>query len=91
MLKPTAAAIASYLSEVNANAAQLQPLADRRRRAGEERTLLQAGFMAMDPRNGHVRAGVGSTSFEQRGFVFRNRGLGLGRRVLDLIGVFGHG
>jgi type VI protein secretion system component VasK len=27
MLKPTAAAIASYLSEVNANAAQLQPLA----------------------------------------------------------------
>jgi penicillin-binding protein 1A len=48
--------------------AQLQPLADKRRRAGEERTLLQAGFMALDPRNGHVRAWVGSTSFEQDQF-----------------------
>jgi penicillin-binding protein 1A len=48
--------------------AQLQPLADRRRRAGEERTLLQAGFMAMDPRNGHVRAWVGSAGFEQDQF-----------------------
>ncbi|HEY1231430.1 MAG TPA: penicillin-binding transpeptidase domain-containing protein, partial [Ramlibacter sp.] len=43
--------------------AQLQPLADRRRKANEERTLLQAGFIALDPRNGYVRAWVGSGNF----------------------------
>jgi penicillin-binding protein 1A len=44
--------------------AQLQPLADRRRQKDQVRALLQAGFMAMDPRNGHVLAWVGSSDFE---------------------------
>lgn len=48
--------------------AQLQPLADRRRRKGEERHLLQAGFLALDPRNGHVLAWVGSADFAQDQF-----------------------
>jgi penicillin-binding protein 1A len=48
--------------------AQLQPLADRRRKAGEERALLQAGFLATDPRNGHVLAWVGSSDFAQDQF-----------------------
>lgn len=47
---------------------QLQPLADRRRAKGEERALLQAGFMAMDPRTGHVLAWVGSSDFSQDQF-----------------------
>lgn len=53
--------------------AQLQPLADRRRRAGQERELLQAGFMAMDPRNGHVLAWVGSSDFRVDQFDHVNR------------------
>ncbi|RYZ00503.1 MAG: glycosyl transferase, partial [Comamonadaceae bacterium] len=44
--------------------AQLQPLADRRRQKDQERALVQAGFMAMDPRSGHVLAWVGSSDFE---------------------------
>jgi penicillin-binding protein 1A len=48
--------------------AQLQPLADARRRRGEERMLLQAGFLALDPRNGQVRAWVGSRDFAQEQF-----------------------
>jgi penicillin-binding protein 1A len=44
--------------------AQLQPQADRRRQKDQERALLQAGFLAMDPRNGHVLAWVGSSDFE---------------------------
>ena len=47
---------------------QLQPLADARRRRGEERPLLQAGFLALDPRNGHVLAWVGSRDFAQEQF-----------------------
>jgi penicillin-binding protein 1A len=47
---------------------QLQQLADRRRKAGEERALLQAGFLAIDPRSGHIRAWVGSAGFEQDQF-----------------------
>jgi penicillin-binding protein 1A len=43
---------------------QLQPQADRRRTRDQERALVQAGFMAMDPRNGHVLAWVGSSDFE---------------------------
>ena len=43
--------------------AQLQPLADRRRKSAEERALLQAGFIALDPRNGQIRAWVGSSDF----------------------------
>ena len=43
--------------------AQLQRLADRERKAGQEPAVLQAGFLAMDPRNGAVRAWVGSRDF----------------------------
>jgi penicillin-binding protein 1A len=42
---------------------QLQELADRRRAKDAERALLQAGFMAMDPRDGRVLAWVGSADF----------------------------
>ena len=48
--------------------AQLQPLADARRRRGQERMLLQAGFLALDPRNGRVQAWVGSRDFAQEQF-----------------------
>jgi penicillin-binding protein 1A len=48
--------------------AQLQPLADARRRKGEERALLQAGFLALDPRDGHIRAWVGGRDFSQEQF-----------------------
>ena len=48
--------------------AQLQPLADARRRRGEERSLLQAGFLALDPRDGQVRAWVGGRDFSQEQF-----------------------
>jgi penicillin-binding protein 1A len=48
--------------------AQLQKLADAQRRKGEERPLLQAGFLALDPRNGMVRAWVGSRDFAQEQF-----------------------
>ncbi|TFY99462.1 glycosyl transferase [Ramlibacter henchirensis] len=47
---------------------QLQPLADRRRKPGQERELLQAGFLALDPRNGHVLAWVGSSDFTRDQF-----------------------
>ncbi|MGZ9067161.1 MAG: penicillin-binding transpeptidase domain-containing protein, partial [Burkholderiales bacterium] len=45
----------------------LQRLADRERR-GRDRSPLQAGFMAVDPRNGHVRAWVGSRDFAKEQF-----------------------
>ena len=44
---------------------QLQDLADRSRPRSQERALLQAGFMAMDPRSGQVKAWVGSADFTQ--------------------------
>ena len=47
---------------------QLQKLADGRRAAGEDRAVLQAGFLALDPRNGAVRAWVGSRDFAQEQF-----------------------
>jgi penicillin-binding protein 1A len=47
---------------------QLQPLADRRRKAGEEPQRLQAGFVALDPRNGHILAWVGSGDYEKDPF-----------------------
>ena len=47
---------------------QLQQLADGRRKNGEERAVLQAGFLALDPRNGAVRAWVGSRDFAQEQF-----------------------
>ncbi|MEO7391892.1 MAG: transglycosylase domain-containing protein [Ramlibacter sp.] len=46
----------------------LQPLADRRRKKGEAPVPLQAGFMALDPRSGHVLAWVGSRDFAQEQF-----------------------
>jgi penicillin-binding protein 1A len=48
--------------------AQLQNLADRRLQKGQEPQLLQAGFMAMDPRSGFIRAWVGSRDFAQEQF-----------------------
>ena len=47
---------------------QLQNLADRQRTKGQERTLLQAGLVAIDPRGGEVRAWVGSRDFAQEQF-----------------------
>ena len=47
---------------------QLQTLADRGRKAGQERAVLQAGFLALDPRTGAVRAWVGSRDFAQEQF-----------------------
>ena len=47
---------------------QLQTLADRGRKAGQERAVLQAGFLALDPRSGAVRAWVGSRDFAQEQF-----------------------
>ena len=46
----------------------LQPLADRRLKKGQERMPLQAGFLALDPRNGHVAAWVGSRDYAQEQF-----------------------
>jgi penicillin-binding protein 1A len=51
--------------------AQLQKLADGRRKKGEKgegRPVLQAGFLALDPRSGAVRAWVGSRDFAQEQF-----------------------
>ena len=48
--------------------AQLQKLADIRRKRDEESPVLQAGLMALDPRNGFVRAWVGSRDFAQEQF-----------------------
>ena len=47
---------------------QLQALADAQRRRGQERSELQAGFLALDPRNGHVKAWVGSRDFATEPF-----------------------
>jgi len=46
----------------------LQSLADGGRKRGEEGHKLQAGFMAMDPHNGFVRAWVGSRDFAEEPF-----------------------
>jgi penicillin-binding protein 1A len=51
----------------------LQPLADRRRKKGEEAVPLQAGFMALDPRNGHILAWVGSRDFATEQFDHVNQ------------------
>ena len=47
---------------------QLEPLANAARKRGQENSVLQAGFMAMDPRNGFVRAWVGSRDFAEEQF-----------------------
>jgi penicillin-binding protein 1A len=54
-------------------AAYLQNLADRRLKKGEERQLLQAGLLALDPRSGHVKAWVGSRDFAQEQFDHVNQ------------------
>ena len=46
----------------------LQPQADRQRKRGEDKVPLQAGFMALDPRNGHVLAWVGSRDYATEQF-----------------------
>ncbi|RYF38968.1 MAG: glycosyl transferase, partial [Comamonadaceae bacterium] len=46
----------------------LQPQADRSRAKGQERALLQAGLMALDPRSGQVLAWVGSRDFASEQF-----------------------
>jgi len=48
--------------------AQLQRLADSRVRPGQDRPPLQAGFVALDPRDGAVRAWVGSRDFTSEQF-----------------------
>jgi penicillin-binding protein 1A len=53
--------------------AYLQGLADRRLKKGEERQLLQAGLLALDPRTGHVKAWVGSRDFAQEQFDHVNQ------------------
>ncbi|MDB5897077.1 MAG: Peptidoglycan glycosyltransferase [Ramlibacter sp.] len=52
---------------------QLQEYADRARRKSEERALLQAGFLALDPRNAQVKAWVGSADFAQEQFDHVNQ------------------
>jgi penicillin-binding protein 1A len=51
----------------------LQDIADRARRKGEERALLQAGFLAVDPRSAQVKAWVGSADFTQEQFDHVNQ------------------
>lgn len=48
--------------------AHLQSLADAQRRRGQERSELQAGFLALDPRNGQIKAWVGSRDFASEPF-----------------------
>jgi len=52
---------------------QLQDQVDRRVRRGEGRQLLQAGFLALDPRTGFVKAWVGSVDFAQEQFDHVNQ------------------
>lgn len=47
---------------------RLQQQADGRRKDEPQRAVLQAGFLALDPRNGAVRAWVGSRDFAQEQF-----------------------
>jgi penicillin-binding protein 1A len=47
---------------------QLEPLANAVRKRDQVQSVLQAGFMAMDPRTGFVRAWVGSRDFGDEQF-----------------------
>ena len=51
----------------------LQQAADRSRGQGEEPASLQAGFLALDPRNARVLAWVGSADFAQEQFDHVNQ------------------
>jgi penicillin-binding protein 1A len=53
--------------------AQLQSIADRSRRRNEERAILQAGFVAIDPRTAQVKAWVGSGDYAQEQFDHVNQ------------------
>ena len=53
--------------------AQLQSVADSQRKRGQERSLLQAGFLALDPRSGYVKAWVGSPDFTAEPFDHVNQ------------------
>jgi penicillin-binding protein 1A len=53
---------------VSKQLAQLQKLADRRSKAEQPPAALQAGFLALDPRNGAIRAWVGSGDFAREQF-----------------------
>jgi penicillin-binding protein 1A len=50
------------------NMANLQALADSQRKRGQEKQMLQAGFIALDPRTGRILAWVGSRDFAQEQF-----------------------
>jgi penicillin-binding protein 1A len=52
---------------------QLQDLADRSRRKGEDHPQLQAGFLAVDPRSAEVKAWVGSADFAREQFDHVNQ------------------
>jgi penicillin-binding protein 1A len=52
---------------------QLQDLADRSRRKGEDHPQLQAGFLAVDPRSAEVKAWVGSADFSKEQFDHVNQ------------------
>jgi penicillin-binding protein 1A len=52
---------------------QLQDLADRSRRKGEDHPQLQAGFLAVDPRSAQVKAWVGSADFSKEQFDHVNQ------------------
>ncbi|GAB3766694.1 transglycosylase domain-containing protein [Ramlibacter monticola] len=53
--------------------AQLQGIVDRARRRDEERAVLQAGFVAIDPRSAQVKAWVGSADYAQEQFDHVNQ------------------
>jgi penicillin-binding protein 1A len=52
---------------------QLQDIADRSLKKGQERQVLQAGFLAIDPRGGQVKAWVGSPDYTQEQFDHVNQ------------------
>ena len=58
----------SALRAVARQLESLQKLADRSLKKGQERVVLQAGLLALDPRGGEVRAWVGSRDFAQEQF-----------------------
>jgi penicillin-binding protein 1A len=53
------------LQAVSGQLRALQPLAAKRPQPGGARAPLQAGFLAMDPRNGHLLAWVGSSGWSE--------------------------
>ncbi|MBC7602902.1 MAG: transglycosylase domain-containing protein, partial [Ramlibacter sp.] len=53
---------------VQRNMNSLQALADGQRKQGQDKRVLQTGFMALDPRNGRILAWVGSRDFATEQF-----------------------